>query len=182
MKPALWTGRKCSSLCLSRPARRVLVIHSFWKWERRADVRLPMPEDWTAETLQPLTDGLKRLFVSSRQARPRIPDDPQNRWGGKNRRNGRELTATVTKVSENYFRVTLTVESVSREPLTRPVAFYLPSLFLRRGPDGPGRCRGGNDHSSVARALQLASHGRRTLLSNSISPSSRTRRPNFANL
>ena len=94
-------------------------------------VSLPSrPEFWTAKTLQPLTDGLKRLFVQLPIKLPVDPDDPQKgRWGGKNRLNGRELTAAVTKVSKNWFDVTLTVKTVRGKPLTGPVTFHLHPSF-----------------------------------------------------
>jgi cellulose biosynthesis protein BcsQ len=93
-------------------------------------VSLPRPAEWTPETLRPLADGLKRLLVNLPRRSPVDPDDPQKgQWGGKNRHNGRELTATVVRVSKNWFEIILTVRTVRSKPLTGPVTFHLHQSF-----------------------------------------------------
>jgi len=63
--------------------------------------------------------------------------DPQKgRWGGKSRRNGRELRAAVTAlaVSADLFRVRLEVVAVNDVPITGAVVFHLHPTFSRMDP------------------------------------------------
>ena len=58
-------------------------------------------------------------------------DLQKNRWGGENRNNGKQLTATVKKSSvPGLFKITLTVSSLdSTQPFMGDVAFFLHDSF-----------------------------------------------------
>lgn len=61
----------------------------------------------------------------------RHPDDPQKgRWGGRPKRDGRELSAEVRTSGKHWYSISLVVESVDdKRPLKGPVYFHLHHTF-----------------------------------------------------
>ena len=59
-------------------------------------------------------------------------DLQKNRWGGENRRDGKQLTATVKKSPvPGLFKITLTVSSIdTKQPFMGDVAFFLHDTFV----------------------------------------------------
>jgi hypothetical protein len=74
-------------------------------------------------------------FLSSHRedaASPFDPDDPnRGRWGLDAIRNGRELSASVRDITDDYFEVTLVVQSVGPTPLEGEVEFHLHPTFAK---------------------------------------------------
>lgn len=61
-----------------------------------------------------------------------IPDDPQKgRWGSLSSTNGRELTASVTEVEQNWYRIELCVRALPDSPKLESVTFHLSPTFAR---------------------------------------------------
>jgi hypothetical protein len=92
--------------------------------------QLPMPQPRAG--LNQLIERLRSFTPAPEVRAPLIrdPDDPQRgRWGGRNQRDGRKLSATVRAVSRSWYAINLTVTSTTREPLTGKVKFHLHSTF-----------------------------------------------------
>ena len=60
-------------------------------------------------------------------------DIQKNQWGGKQRSNDREITATVKKLRKFWYKINITVKSTNTErPLESPVLLYVHDTFQYR--------------------------------------------------
>jgi hypothetical protein len=81
-----------------------------------------------------LVDDVAHFLQTKEQkaSAPIDPDDPQSgRWGRAPVRNGRELSASVRPVSDDFFEVTLEVRSTGSTPLGAEVEFHLHPTFAK---------------------------------------------------
>ncbi|HEY2292288.1 MAG TPA: pYEATS domain-containing protein [Thermoanaerobaculia bacterium] len=107
----------------------------------------PLPFDRTGEAdgLAVLIKSLKRVTRAEDSARRWDPEDPQKgQWGGSSSANGRQLSAQVRPLSDDWFEVELEVSSSSSHPLVGSVEFHLhPTFFepIRRVEADDGRAR-----------------------------------------
>lgn len=86
------------------------------------------------EALEDLKNAVERTLArrSDANVSPVSADDPQKgRWGGLAEHNGRRLSATVEPVTDDWFSVTLLVESASGQPIDDTVTFHLHPTFPR---------------------------------------------------
>ena len=87
------------------------------------------------EAIEEVTDIVARVLTrqSPTNPSPVSPDDPQHgQWGGRETNNGRRLSAAVEPVTDDWFSVTLSVESSSEAtPLEGTVTFHLHPTFPR---------------------------------------------------
>ena len=87
------------------------------------------------EAIEEVTDIVARVLTrqSPTNPSPVSPDDPQHgQWGRRETNNGRRLSAAVEPVTDDWFSVTLSVESSSEStPLEGTVTFHLHPTFPR---------------------------------------------------
>lgn len=86
------------------------------------------------ENVVRLARDLERMLAFAAKSRaeraPVDPEDPhKGQWGGRSKSSTRALSATVEPISDDWFSVTLTLESAGGEPLTGPVEFHLHPTF-----------------------------------------------------
>jgi hypothetical protein len=89
-------------------------------------------EEWMEEVpalIEGITQALSTVSRPLSVAIERTPIDPEDphkgQWGGASKANGRELTAVVKKITEDWFSIELQVRRIGGEPLTSPVIFHL---------------------------------------------------------
>jgi cellulose biosynthesis protein BcsQ len=83
----------------------------------------------------PLAEELKEVLRSHASVKsiPVDPEDPQKgRWGGQSERSGRELSATVRELADQWFEVTLDCHKTPKGgPLRGNVQFHLHPTFAK---------------------------------------------------
>jgi cellulose biosynthesis protein BcsQ len=93
----------------------------------RGDSRKPFPAD-----IRKLVDTITFFAARDLPTSTSDPNDPQKGlWGGHPQSDGRELTAAVRAVTEDYFEITLDVHATTGAPLTGDVEFHLHPTFAK---------------------------------------------------
>lgn len=98
---------------------------------RRVTAILLDTEGFDAQ-LNDLTDTITGALARRSEANdaPVLPEDPQKgQWGGRDVNNGRRLSASVETITDDWFLITLMVESVDGPPLNDAVDFHLHPTF-----------------------------------------------------
>lgn len=96
-------------------------------------------EEETGNIARSLADTIKEIDrkidenVSRVIGRAPFNDIQKNQWGGKQRANDREITATVKKLRKFWYKINITVKSTNTErPLESPVLLYVHDTFQYR--------------------------------------------------